>query len=205
MTILSRATLAAAALAAAAAPLAAADAQGVEWQSPRFRVELDAAGSGAFLTDGNDLEVRAGLAPALGLAAAWPTAHRYAVSLFGRASRASVKLSQDGSHWSAGSTRQLDLGAAIERRFRGDVFEARLGGGASWLSGPQDVAPFRFLNSSTPHLSGEVGGSVRLHRLLPVYGVVTAQGVHYGGANSTAPEGGSGVVTRIIGGVRYGR
>jgi hypothetical protein len=204
MRILTRSARAALAL-GAAAPLAVAGAQGVRWQSPRFRVELGAAGSGAFLTDGNGLEVRAGLAPTLGLAAAWPAGHRYAISMFGRASRASVKLSQGGSHWSAGSTRQLDLGAAIERRFRGDVFEARLGGGGSWLAGPDDVAPFRFLSSGTPRLSGEVGGSVRLHRSLPVYGVVTAQGVRYGGANATAPEGGSGYVTRLIGGVRYGR
>ena len=204
MRILTRSAAVALAL-GAAAPLALARAQGVASQAPRFRVELSAAGSGAFLSDGNGLEVRAGLAPALGVAAAWPFGHRYAVSLFGRASRASVKLSQGGSHWTAGSSRQLDLGAAVERRFRGDVFEARLGAGGSWLSGPDDVAPFRFVSSGAPRLSGEAGGSVRLHRSLPLYGVVTAQGVRYGGANATAPEGGSGYVTRLIGGVRYGR
>ncbi|HWJ23587.1 MAG TPA: hypothetical protein VNS52_14625, partial [Gemmatimonadaceae bacterium] len=59
-----RASCVAAAL-AMLAPLAAARGQGVEWQTPTFRVELAAAGSGAFLTDGNGLDIRAGLAPAL--------------------------------------------------------------------------------------------------------------------------------------------
>jgi hypothetical protein len=186
-------------------PLSTVRAQGVEWQEPTLRVELSAAGSGAFLTDGNGLEVRAGLAPALGLAAAWPAGHWYTVSVFARGSTASVDVSENGSHWSAGHTRELDLGAAIERRLLGDLVAVRLGGGASWLSGPTDVSPFRFLDAGSPHLSGEAGASVRLIRALPVFGVVAAQGVRYGGASVAGPAGGNGTVTRILGGVRYGR
>lgn len=185
-------------------PAAAAGAQGVEWTAPSLRVELDAAGSGAFLTDGNGLEVRAGVAPAFGVATSWRAAHRYAVELFGRYSNAGLDVSQNGAHWSAGNSRQVDLGAAIERRFR-EVFALRLGGGATWFSGPADVAPFRFEKTGTPHLSGEIGGSVRLLRRLPVYGVVTVQGIRYGGGSPANPAGGAGSVTRLLGGVRYGR
>lgn len=199
-----RSSCAAAAL-AMLAPLVAARGQGVEWQAPTFRVELAAAGSGAFLTDGNGLDIRAGLAPALGLAAVWPAGHWYVISLFARGSAASVDVSESGRHWSAGRTRQLDLGAAVERRLLGDLFAVRLGGGASWLTGPSDVAPFRFLDSGSPHLSGEAGASVRLLRSMPIFGTVAVQGVRYGGASVSGPAGGNGTVTRILGGVRYGR
>lgn len=201
----SPARVAAVALAAAtAAPLAVAAAQGVEWTAPSLRVELTAVGAGAFLTDGNGLEVRAGVSPAVGLAAAWRAGHHFGVELFARGSNGGVDVSQDGAHWSAGHTRQVDVGAAMERRF-GDVFGARAGLAASWISGPADVAPFRFMRSGTPHLSGEAGGSVRLTRRLPLHGVVAVQGVSYGGASASDPAGGRGSVMRLLGGVRYGR
>jgi hypothetical protein len=186
------------------APADALRAQGVEWRAPALRVEVDAIGSGAYLTDGNGLEVRAEVAPALSLAAAWRSGHLYGVELFGRGSNAGVDVSESGTHWSAGHARQLDLGAALERRF-GDRFTVRAGGGASWISGPADVAPFRFMSSGAPHPSAEAGGSVRLLRTRPLAGVITFQGVRYGGAAVTDPAGGSGWVMRLLGGVRYGR
>lgn len=188
-------------VAAAPSPLAA---QGVEWTAPSVRVELLAVGAGAFLTDGNGLEVRAGVAPAIGVATAWRAGHHYGVELFARGSNGGVDVSQDGAHWSAGHTRQVDFGAAMERRF-GDVFGVRAGLAATWISGPADVAPFRFMKSGTPHLSGEAGGSVRLTRRLPIHGVIAMQGVSYGGASATDPAGGRGSVMRLLGGVRYGR
>lgn len=179
-------------------------AQGAEWTAPSLRVELAAVGAGAFLTDGNGLEVRAGVAPSVGLAAAWRAGHLYGVELFGRGSNAGVDVSQDGVHWSAGHTRQVDAGAAVERRF-GLAFAVRAGVAATWISGPDDVAPFRFMRAGSPHPSAEIGGSVRLVRRWPVHGVLAVQGTSSGGASTRAPAGGRGTLMRLLGGVRYGR
>jgi hypothetical protein len=168
------------------------------------RIEAGVVGSSPLLRDGYGTTVRAQVAPVVSLGAAWPAGHATSLSIFLRGSRASVQASQGAWQWSAGTTSQLDVGAAAERWLLSDVVALRLGAAASWLSGPDDIAPFRFNGSATPHPGAEAGAVVRLLRSRPVAATVVVHGFRYRGSAGDRVAS-SGTVTRLMAGVRYGR
>lgn len=198
-----RALLPAVAGVVGARPLSAQAAR-LAFPRPSLRAEIGVVGASPLVRDANGTTVRAQVAPLVGAAAAWQVAGSTSLSIFARGSRGSVSAVQGGRHWSAGTTSQLDLGAAVERALT-PVVSLRAGVSASWLSGPEDLAPFRFNEGTNPRPSAEAGLGARLMRTRPLSGTVVAQAYRYGAGSDAAPLASEGTVTRLIATVRYGR
>jgi hypothetical protein len=77
------------------------------------------------------------------------------------------------------------------------------GGGATWASGPDDVAPFSTDRGAM--LTGDVGAAVRVAGGRPLFVTGGAQAFRLGGATAGDPIRETGTVMRFLVGVRHGR
>lgn len=98
----------------------------------------------------------------------------------------------------AGRARMVDLVLRLDRRF-GDS-RVHVAGGAAWLDGPADVAPFRFAGVDGLSGTGEVGLARLIHGDY-VWATATGQLTHLDAASAASRFRG-GAVARLLLGVR---
>jgi hypothetical protein len=159
--------------------------------------------------DANGTSVTYGLAPALGAGYAWTLSPGTNAALGARVSRAGVDINYVSGSQSAGSGWVVDVRAVLEREIGPCAAAMRgcaavhAGGGATWASGPDDVAPFSTDRGAM--LTGEVGAAVRVAGGRPVYVTGAAQAFRLGGATAGDPIRETGTVMRFLVGVRHGR
>lgn len=178
-------------------------------RAPNLRAEIAVGYSTPLVKDANGTEVRATWSPAVGVGIAWNVASRTHVSLTLRGARPSLDLEHDGNSWSGGSATIVDVIAAAEREI-GQRVALRAGLGLVWLTGPDDVAPFRGTSGSQRfHAAFDVGAAVRpvLNALSkrPIFVTFGVQGFRLGNATASDPVTQPGAILRFIAGVRYGR
>lgn len=178
--------------------------------APRWRVEAAVSAASPFVRDGNGTTVRAGIAPALGVTAAWTIGPRSAALLGARASATPVRIDAGGRRYGGGTAVQGDLLAGLAWLGALPMSPARpldvhAAVEAVVLRGPGDVVPFRFANHALAHAGGEIGAAVRLTTSRPLALTVTAQTFRLGATTAGDPVTRDGWVSRVLVGVRYGR
>jgi hypothetical protein len=124
-------------------------------------------------------------------------------------SRAGLTVEYASGSQSAGNGWVIDARAALEREIGACASEGRgcasvhAGAGATWATGPQDVAPFTVDRGAM--LSGEIGAAVRVTAGLPLFVTGAAQAFRLGGSTVGDPIRETGTVMRFLVGVRHGR
>jgi hypothetical protein len=189
-------------LLAAAAPLCAqSDGR------PRFEAAL--AHTTNLVEDANGTTVSYAVAPVLGAGYAWTLSQGTNAVLGARVSRAGVNVDYTSGSQSPGSGWVMDARAVLEREIGACSAGARgcasvhAGGGATWASGPDDVAPFTVDRGAM--LTGEIGAAVRITAGQPLWITGAAQAFRLGGATVGDPIRETGTVMRFLVGVRHGR
>ncbi|MFN2400097.1 MAG: hypothetical protein ABR543_15865 [Gemmatimonadaceae bacterium] len=178
-------------------------------RTPNFRAEIAVGYSSPLVKDANGTEVRATWSPSIGAGIAWNVAPKTHLSLTLRGARPSLDLEHDGNSWSGGSATIVDVIAAAEREIWQRV-ALRAGLGLVWLTGPDDVAPFRGTSGSQRfHAAFDAGAVVRpawkALATRPIFLTFGIQGFRLGNATASDPVTKPGGILRFMAGVRYGR
>lgn len=176
----------------------------------RPRVEAGIAYSTNLVEDANGTNVSYALGPAIGAGYAWTLSPGTNAGVGARITRAGVSIDYgDGGSESAGSGWVIDARATLERELGPCAAQApgcasiHAGAGATWATGPDDVAPFT--SDRGAMLAGEVGAAVRVARRLPLFVTAAAQAFRLGGSTAGDPIRDAGTVMRLLVGVRHGR
>ena len=169
--------------------------------APRLRFELGMALPSTLVDDANGTTIRSGLAPLVGLAGTWMMSPRLQSVIGIRGSVASVIADAGSSDWNAGRTSQMTVRAGLEQHFDSGL-GVLVGGSGMWLSGPDDVTPFR--DDAGLHWGGEAGVSwrVRPARQLSLFASIEA--FMLGGKTADDPIARAAWVSRLVLGVRRG-
>lgn len=169
---------------------------------PRPRFEVALALPSLLVDDRNGIRVWSTIAPVLGVAGMWKLSPRLTSVVGIRGSLASVSVDAGADDWKAGRTSQLAVRAGL-----GHTFEAGLGvfvaGSGTWLSGPDDVTPFR--DGAGWHWGGDAGVSWRVSRNRPLSLFAAIEGFMLGGATTSDPVPSPAWVRRFVVGVRHDR
>ena len=107
----------------------------------QISVEAGAGFGSIYFEEGNGTTVRGGVAPVLGVEALWATGRSLRAGFAVRASRDALRISDDGRSWGAGHATRFDLYGTLAWDVERIAF--RVAAGPAWLSGPDDVVPFR--------------------------------------------------------------
>jgi len=169
---------------------------------PRPMFEVALALPSLLVRDANGTRVRGTIAPVVGVAGMWNLSPRLNSVAGIRGSLSSVSVDAGADDWKAGRTSQLAIRAGLER-----TFEAGLGlslaGLGTWLSGPDDVTPFR--DGAGWHWGGDAGVSWRVTRSRPLSLFAVIETFMLGGATASDPVPSPAWVRRIVVGARHGQ
>ena len=168
---------------------------------PSLRFELGVALPSTLVEDANGTTIQTGFAPVLGVAGTWMISPKVQAAIGVRGSFASVTADGGSNDWDAGRSSQIALRAALEQGFDYGV-GVFAGGSAVWLSGPDDVTPFR--DNAGLHWGGDVGARWRASpsRRLSVFAAVEA--FMLGGKTNADPIARPAWARRFVLGVRHG-
>jgi hypothetical protein len=175
-----------------------------EVHSPRLHIGANVGTGSPWVEDDAGVVVKSPIVGGLGIGALWSLGGGYGMGADVRVTTGRVTIDEGGDSRSAGSATQLDLIGTIERRI-GDRFGARVGGGAAWVFGPDEVVPFRYGNSARLQPTAEFGLLARLTTSRPLFATFTAQTTRFGNATLEDPVTEPGWVNRILVGIRYDR
>ena len=177
---------------------------------PAWYAEAAIAVARPFVEDGNGTSVKPGVGPVGGVMAAWPARSRTMVTLGVQGSAFSLKLEDGGASWSGGRALQLDIMAGVEYEIAGCAARDQRGctslrgaAGGTWLSGSDDVLPFRFGGTGL-HPAGELGVTVRLLVRRPLSATLVAHAFRLGGSTANDPISNPGTALQFRLGARYG-
>ena len=104
-------------------------------------VEAGAGFASIYFEEGNGTTVRGSVAPVLGVGAEWATGPSLRAGITVRGSRDALRITDDGRSWDAGHATRFDLLGTLA--WGAERMALRLAAGPVWLSGPDDVVPFR--------------------------------------------------------------
>lgn len=170
--------------------------------APRPLFEFALALPSLLVDDKNGTRVWSTIAPVVGVAGTWQLSPRLQSVIGLRGSLASVAVDAGAEEWKAGRTGQLALRAGLEHRVH-ERFGISAAASGTWLSGPDDVTPFR--DDAGWHWGGEAGVSWRAGRTRPFWLFAAVEGFMLGGGTVSDPIPGTAWVRRIVVGVRHGR
>ena len=174
------------------------------WNAPRLRFGAVVGAGTAWATDDAGVNVEQGLAGGVSGGAGWMVGGGYGLGLGLRGTLGAVTIDDEEGSRSAGTATQVDLLASIEHAL-GDRLAGHVAAGAAWVSGPDDVVPFRHGNNGRLQPTGEVGLALRLTTGRPLSATFALQATRFGSATLADPIKEPGWVNRGLVGVRYGR
>lgn len=166
---------------------------------PRVSFEAGAGFGSTYFVREADTRVRGTFAPMIGAGALWATGFRWRAGFLARASRDGVRVTQRDRTWDAGHVTRFDLSGTLG--WESERMAVRGTAGSIFLSGPDDVVPFRGQGTAMHWgggfiVDGAMGYAGRLRWRAGVDGVwMTPSG--------TATPGADGVVQRFTVGVAY--
>lgn len=169
---------------------------------PRPGFELGLALPSLLVRDANGTRVQANLAPVAGVDMRWKLSPRLHSLVGIRGSIASVSVDAGADKWSAGRTSQLAIRTGLEQRFEAGI-GVSLAASGTWLSGPDDITPFR--DDAGWHWGGDAGLSWKLGRHRPISLFAVVEGFMLGGNAANDPVPRPAWVRRFVVGARRGR
>jgi hypothetical protein len=171
---------------------------------PAWRGDLGVAVSTPLLEDGNGVSVRRGPGPVVSGEAVMAIDARSALVITLRAASAPLRARSSGRQWSAGDSRQIDVGMRLERRAPGGTIVG-LGLAASRLTGPVDLVPFRGESGAILTWGTEVTLSRRLSSQGPLHALVATDVIRLPRQGTANPSVHAGWVGRVRLALRYAR